>query len=259
MLGNKTITMSAFAIAALFLIGPLTLSVNAGGQNLVHIQVVDFPRPVSAAVLQIERHFGWVVTYEDTRYVYPPDIVDITAEIRRDYTRSTRVFGRRKANLELAYTPRPGSVESQTGEVLRALVARSNAAGTFGEFRVQHAHGGYHVVPVAIKGQHGRMEPYTSPLDTRITIMAEDENGLEFMLRLASIITAYSGSTVNPGTMPLNRFDRARVTINAQNDVARDVLWQVLQSIGSDLSWQLLCDVGEDASCAINVHPVARK
>ena len=59
---------------------------------------------------------------------------------------------------------------------------------------------------------------------------------------------------VLPGRLPINRLMRARVTIGADNQTARDVLWGALQAIDPALSWQLTCGVGEDAECGINLH-----
>lgn len=232
----------------------------ASEQERIRIHVVDYPRPISVAVLQIEKHFSWAVTYEDTRYVHPSDIVDVTKEVRRDGNMSKRVLGMRNGNIDLTYTPRPGNtIETQVGEVLQELLTHSRAAGNTGDFRIDWVPGGYHVVPMAMKGRSGVMEPYTSPLDTRITLPYRQENGLEMMSRVAQAITIRSGVTVTPGIMPLSGLERARVAVDVQNDPARDVLWRALQSINPRLSWQLLCSVGERGSCAINIHAVPKK
>ena len=54
---------------------------------------------------------------------------------------------------------------------------------------------------------------------------------------------------------PTNLFLQRRVTAEARNEPARDVLWRVLQSIRPDLSWKLFCDIGE-SGCALNIHIV---
>lgn len=79
------------------------------------------------------------------------------------------------------------------------------------------------------------------------------------MMRLANVITTVSGHTVNPGTMPMNLLLQARVTVGAENEIARAVLWRALQSIRPDLSWQLLCEVGDRGACALNIHIVRKR
>lgn len=51
------------------------------------------------------------------------------------------------------------------------------------------------------------------------------------------------------------RLHGIRVTVDAQNEGARDVLWRGLQSINPGLSWQLLC--GQDGPCALNIHAIS--
>lgn len=256
---TRILQVSALAMSGFCLWTVLERRICASEQEPIRIQVVDYPRPVAAAVQQIEKHFGRVVTYEDTRYVHPADIVDVTEQTRRDRSSSRRIFGRRNGSIDLTYTPRPGPVDTQVGEVLQAVIAHSNAAGNAGEFRVDWDPDGYHVVPVAIKGKSGAMEPYASPLDTRITLPNREETGLEMMFRMVKVITTRSGFTVKVGTIPMNRLNQARVTVDAQNDRAREVLWRALQSISPDLSWRLLCSVGERGECALNVHLVRKK
>lgn len=223
------------------------------------IEVRDYPRAVAAAVRQVEKQFGRVITYEDTLYVHPEDIVDVTEQYSRDADRSKRILGMKPDNIKVTYAPRPGSVDDQVEEVLHEVLAQSRAAGNTGDFRIESVPGGYHVIPVAMKGKRGGIETYTSPLDTRITLAPQQRSGLEAMILLAQVITEASGRKVGPGTMPMGRLDRARVILEANNDRAREVLWRVLQSIGPDLSWQVLCDVGEGAACALNVYPVRSK
>lgn len=229
------------------------------GQEQVRIRVVDYPRPVAAAVRQAEQQFGWVVTYEDARYVHAGDIVDVTEQVSRDRASSKRILGMRRGSINVTLTPQSGSVEYQVAEVLDKVFADSVANGNAGEFGAIRVDGGYHVVPVAIKGQTGLLEQYSSPLDTRITLPLREESGLEAMARLADAITAQSGTKVVPGTMPLNRFHQARVSVSARNEVARDILWHMLKSISDDLSWQMLCAAGQEGLCAVNVHSVRRR
>lgn len=49
----------------------------------VKISVED-PRPVAKAITLLESRFGWVITYEDPRYINPADLSDVTEKVRRD-------------------------------------------------------------------------------------------------------------------------------------------------------------------------------
>jgi hypothetical protein len=249
---RKRIASLAVALAVALILAARTL---AAAQETVRILVVDYPRPVEAAVQQIEKRFGAVVTYEDTRYVSADEIVDITAEVR-DPTFKKRLFGRKTGSLDVTYRLGSDAAGTQVDGVLEAVISQANQQRRFGEFRVERIQGGHHVIPVATKGKTGARQLYTSPLEARITIPHQQESGLDAMIRLIGAITAFSGSTVKAGTMPLTRFERSTVSWSAQAEPAREVLWRVLQSLGPDLSWQLLCSVGEAGECSLNVHPV---
>ena len=244
----RIIQVSALVLSALCGLAVMQLRLQAWDQQPFRVHVIDYPRPVSAAVLEVEKHFRWVVTYEDTRYVHSSDIVDVTEQFRRGGNRPTRVLQMRNGNIDVTFLPPPGaSIEARVGQVLQQIVQQSNAAGNTGEFRVDWVRGGYHVVPVAMKGKTGAIEPYTSILDTRITLPYQEENGLEMMSRITQALTKGSGVTVSRGTMPLGVMERARVALDAQNDPARDILWRAL------------CGVGESGGCSINIHPVPKK
>lgn len=64
-MSNRRI-MRALAMAGLCLWSVPELRLPAIAQAPVHIRVVDYPRPVAAAVQQIVKHFGWVVTYKES-------------------------------------------------------------------------------------------------------------------------------------------------------------------------------------------------
>ena len=222
----------------------------------IRIDVADFPRPLSAALLQVERNFGRVVTYEDGSSVAPGDIVDETAQVRRNGKTSPRVLGIRRDSISLAYAPTEASVEAQVEEVLAKLLAKWNGPSHSGEFRVEKVVGGYHVIPVARKGLSGNAEPYTSPLDTRITIAKEERHLGETMSVVAKAISDSSGREIDVAPRMLRRLYEARVVLGAENQVAREILWKALHTIDPALSWQLLCEVGENSMCTVNVYRV---
>jgi hypothetical protein len=116
----RIIQFWALAVSALFLWPATEKPVRASEQEPFRVHVADYPRPISEAVRQIEKHFGRVVTYDDTRYVHPDDIVDITAKVRRDGDLSKRVFVMRNGSIDVTYSAAPGtSVDKQVEEVSR--------------------------------------------------------------------------------------------------------------------------------------------
>jgi hypothetical protein len=209
-------------------------------------------------VREIERRFGRIVTYEDTSYVHPKDLVDITEQVQRHDT-SKRVLVMRRGAIKMTFLPPSEEVDEWLGELLADVVAASKAAGNTGEFKVTSRPGAFHIVPVARTGISGTTEPYTSPLDVPLTLAYRDESAGEFMGRFARGLSTATGRRVTPGTFPTNLFMQRRVALSAQDENARDLLWRALQAVRGDLSWRLLCDVGGNSLCAINIHPVMQR
>ena len=239
---------------ALAAVGICAVAVSPS-QSRIHIEVYD-PRPVAAAVAEVEKRFGRVITYEDTRYVHPSDIVDVTEKYSRNPDRSKRLLVMRSGAIELMHVPRPVSVDAQIEELLAEILAHHTKAGNAGEFRVHPGAGVHHVVPMTFKGVSGAMEGITPVLDTPITFAKTEETAYEMVARIVAAVTAGSGMKLGPGMFPTNLFIQRRVTAEARNEPARDVLWRMLQSVRPDLSWKLLCSVGENGSCALNIHIV---
>jgi hypothetical protein len=229
-------------------------STSARWQREIAVDIVEQPRPVALAVRQVEKQLGYVVTYEDTVYRFPGDIVDVSKQILGRHPSKGPYPGMRGGTLKFRHSPRASTLAGQVGEVLQEIVDRSRRAGNIGDFQVESALNGYHVVPVQARNRQGVEEPYQSPLESRITIESRDESAAGMIRRLLDVVSQVSGQTVEEGLMP-GRLNAMRVTVDAQNDKARDVLWRALQSINPELSWQLLC--GPDGPCALNIHVIA--
>ncbi len=255
----RFIYVSALVAVALSVWPATERPAQGSQQQSIRIHVANRPRPVAEAVMQVEAATGVVVTYEDTRYVHPDDIVDITDRLAPDKHLSERIVAMRPGTIDVTYDPQAGPIEPQVDGLLHRILAYSNAVGNTGRFRVDKVSGGYHVVPVAMRGRSGAMEPYASPLDTRITLPHQEGNAFEMISLLTQTVTTASGHRVGPGLIPMNWSARSRLTVEAQDERARDVLWRALRSANLNLSWQLLCEVGDDGLCALNIHGAQQK
>ena len=222
----------------------------------VHVNV---PRPIAAAADAVEAHFGRVVTYEDTRYIHPEDIVDVTDEVSRSPDRSKRILAMRRERIDVEYVPAGGTTDDQVAAALDEILASARRTRNIGDFRVDRVSGGFHVVPVAIKGRSGAREPYAPLLDTPITLWREEGTIARAMERITADVSERTGLRLVRGVEPTNLFVQRHVTLEANNERARDVLWRVLQSVRPDLSWRLLCSVGEKGECALSVHFLRKK
>lgn len=251
MQATKTIAMSMAAASVFYAVAPT--STTASSQPAIVVDLVNQPRPVALAVRQVEKQLGYVITYEDTAYRFPGDIIDVSKQMPGRDPAKGPYLGMRGGTLQLRYSPRASTLAGLVEEVLQEIVASSRRADNIGHFSVQSTVNGYHVVPVQGKNRIGIEELYESPLDSRITMASRDESAADMIRRFLEVVSKASGQTVEEGLMP-GRLHTIRVTVDAQNDKARDVLWRALQSINPGLSWQMLC--GPAVNCALNLHAI---
>ena len=186
----KNVARGMAAAAAFYAVA--TTPTSARSQREIVIDVVNEPRPVGRAVLQVQQQLGYIVTYEDTAYRFPGDIIDVTKEVRRD-GKDIPVLGMRGGTIRFRYSPRASTLAGRVEEVLQEIVARSRRAGNIGDFRVKFAGNGYHVVPVQAKNRNGIEEAYESPLESRITMEPRDESADEMINRFINVVSQASG------------------------------------------------------------------
>jgi hypothetical protein len=217
---------------------------------------VDDPRPISAAARQLERQLGIAVTYEDGSYVAPEDIVDVTAQVRRDGRTEPRVLVMRGGAFRFEHAL-PGTTDAgRVHQVLSRLVETWSESRIGGEFTVVDAGAGFQLVPTSRRGVGGQREPYTPPLSVRIDLALEPRSGLETVDEIARLVYAQTGRPVGAGMMPINLMSQKSAVVGARNEPARTVLWRALRQLHPSLSYQVLCAVGEQAACTINIHAI---
>jgi len=168
---------------------------------------VDDPRPLWAALRQLEEKQGWQVSYEDPQYA-GTDLVDRTA---RGYSGPGRALVPRGGQLAVsaagALTP---------AQFVQLLIDDHTRRNNPGQFEVRSISGTLVVVPV--KG---------SVLDARITLAQKDRSLAELFRELAQVLTQNTHVRVHePGMLvgPPQRF-----TFGANNESARTVLLRALQ------------------------------
>ena len=110
-----------------------------------------------------------------------------------------------------------------------------------------------------MRSRNGAFEPYSSPLEARITVPYRHESGYETIMRIAVAIDPARSRSAGFGRFPMNLFLHSKVGIEARDARARDVLWRTLRAIRPGLSWRLLCGVDHAWPCLLNVHAVAEK
>jgi hypothetical protein len=226
----------------------------ASGQTNKAI-VVNDPRPLGDAIIQLERDLRQPITYEDPAiYAYPGDYVDKTAEYRGRATR--RVLLPRGGPLQFTFSSSELSgTRAQTTALVKRLVQTFNKAYPDGvQFELQDTGRIYHVVPVVVRTQTGAVVPHVSPLDQPITVVAQDTDAMSAISEILKAVKTQQGSNILVGTVPIELLVRVKVSLASDNESARTLLMRVLQTVSPTLSWRLLC--GTEPGCYFNIHDV---
>src|SRR4051812_34961049 len=79
-------TLHRFATACLVLV----IAAHPDAQNAPREFWLDDIRPLAQATVELERAYGWIVTYEDVAVV-GADAQDVTAQVRRDHDANAKV------------------------------------------------------------------------------------------------------------------------------------------------------------------------
>ena len=222
---------------------------------------VEDPRPVAKAITMLEARYGWIITYEDPRYAYADDIVDVTEKVRRDLHKhpqgqAPRVLIPRGGHLSFEYDViADTNLPSSPGVVVRQLLNAQAASATSARFRFETSNAIIHVIPNAIKDQSGRLTPQQSLLDTVVSLPADERTGLRTLEALTESIGKATQSRIVVGSVPVGLFLRHKDRHGVAGQKAREVLAELLERIspGRALSWQLLYDPGMKIY-VMNIH-----
>jgi len=227
------------------------------------VSVTD-ERPIAKAIEKLERLYRVPITYEDTLYLNANHFVDVTEAVRLDHgtgNNPQRVLVPARRTITL------GLPENQSGIATRSEPERSAAAfaavknmldtyalgGGAGAFTVSEDSSGLHVVSRAFVDASGRPQTLKPALETRISL-SQKGPALAVIEEICRQISS-GGGVVDVGTVPVNLLANRQVSVDARNEVARDVLESISKQIAVPLSWQLFCDPG-DGGCALNMHVV---
>jgi hypothetical protein len=210
-------------------------------------------RPLAKALELLTSRHGYVITYEDPRYVHDSDIKDVTSEVRRDLDQyepgqAPKVFVPIGGSLTLSY-----AVSSETGQpaapaaLIQELIDVHNGGNQGGAFRLEQIGDVFHIVPSKVKDHAGNWIEQKSILDVPITLPEKDRSVMEMVDAIRKAVAEATKMQVLLFDVPLNLFMQRRFGEGSMNKSARDILMQTLNSTGKKLTWQLYYDPGPDA------------
>jgi len=220
-----------------------THSLSVGDDSII-VDVID-ARPLSAALqlVSAEYEFPLDMTYEDPRYVYEGDLVGLTPTM-------LGLRGNKVLSTIIAVSGKSKTRENFV-EAIATLVEIQNTSGDGARFRVEESSDIIHILPVAFRGETGRVVGQDAILDTRITIEAQQLSGLGMLRAIQEAISLSSGgtfssepgrllgNTLHAGRVPLSMLSNYRGVLEAKDEPAREVIMRMLRAVDSGPAWQL--------------------
>jgi hypothetical protein len=203
------------------------------GQNRI---TVDDPRPVKAAVAELERKYRWIITYEDPPFLHLDDLDDLTKPGVSGGKRALTPK-RRRLVVEL---PSGTNAGRRDRRVIQAILDANEASNPSQRFRLLESDFGFHVVPALARDQSGQVTQVAVVLDTRVTIQLTNVPAFDVVNELCLKLSGSGNSRVLIGTIPEGLLRSKRVSITNKNDRARDVLVELLRQLDIPLTWRLL-------------------
>ena len=199
--------------------------------------VVSDPRPVAAAIEEIEKLSGRPITYEDPPFLNKDYMTPMVESVTGDPGLLVPSGGSLRFTL-----PADASAEQKVAAA-QSMVGNYNASHGAATFSVSQD-GLTHVVPRQTMDASGRLMPVTPVLDTRITMAAKTRSAMELLGEICQAVSLISGQPVGIGTVPTNALFQQKIEIGANNEPARQVLEKLIVANRLSLSWRLLYDPG---------------
>jgi hypothetical protein len=204
-------------------------------------------RPVDKAIQELEKRYGWRITYEDPPYSHYSDISVVT-DLRlpavpvQSPSQLQALQGKSRLvpkGGSLSYTL-PSDDPDELGAV-EALVESYNASRGGNVFAVVRGAGLLHVVPQQMTGLSGTLEPVQPILDTVITIEPKERTADALIEEICKKVSIATNTHVAFVSGPTNMLAQTKTSIGGSGKTARSILEQLIVETGArlSLSWRL--------------------
>ena len=269
----KITSRAQLALPAIFCIPLIGLAQDVPNEERVTLRhdkgnlVVDIAsgRPLGGTAEALMREYGYAISYEDPRFENRDDLVDISAEVRRDGKSGSQdaryaiwVPKTRKAVIVI---PEPKSQADIRGALAKVGTALGDGGG---HFEIEEAPGYLSVVPRGIRDKNGNWSDPGSILNTLISLSKESRYDEELVLAICGAISSAADVKVSLGMGFVGGLTGtngpAMYTLQADNERAGDVLVKALRLIGGGQMrqmWYLYYgSVAGEYFYAMNFYPI---
>jgi len=224
---------------------------------------VQSGRPVAEAIQELEKRYGWQITYEDPPYVHYSDITNVRDTdwpgVPVQSLSQLQSLKGSKSTLvpkggSLTFTL-PSAEPDELGAV-EALLKSYNESHRGFEFAVVQGAGLLHVLPRKARGLSGNLEPVKPVLDAPITIEPKERTSEALIEEVCNKVSIATNTHVEMGTISFNMLTRTKTSVGGSGRTARSILEQWILERRAGLSCWLLYEPDEK-DYALNVSQVA--
>ena len=233
-----------------------TLAPGLGAAASTQTRSVTSPRPIAAALRLLETESGRPITYEDSRYLHPSEIEDVTERVSKRRGKSgAPVLGPKSSAIEFSYRVDERSRPLDLREAIRSVLELDAARGARFIAWSDEDEAVFHVAATAVLGPAGTIDALAPALDQVIHVPPKPRSGLEFLEAICKAVSATGRYPLILGVVPTNALQQHRMSGGIIGAKARPALSALLARLNRRLSWSVLHDVTRGAD-VLNIHMV---
>ena len=192
---------------------------------------VNEARPVLEVLNQLEKQYGWQMSYEDPPYESARDIVDIThPDFAREHPGRHQIMVRGKP-FEFVFGSPRAEVAPDRDKVLEELLHQHMAAGNPGIFGISHTGSIAHIEPIKLIKQNGETVGVHSILDTPITFPMAQRSTFETLGLLLLALERQGGVNIGYLSWGDSLLKSATSQEGPNQEPARTVLVRILGDV----------------------------
>jgi hypothetical protein len=220
-------------------------AVVAQNADTIHISA-NSPRPLLQTLDALQQKFGWVVDYEDPRYISHMDYVDVPGDETRPQMPAGGSF-----TVDVP-------AKAAEADALRLVVDSYNQSKNPGRFEVRPGEQNrFYVVGTGAHDGKGSVSSQQALLDISVTIPTRQRTIAETISLICGAAAKQTHTTVTLGVSPRNFLEHAPAKIGGNRVPARELLLQCLAATHRNLYWRLLFDPSSKGYF-LDIHAVPR-
>jgi len=217
-------------------------TISRAGET-VHLSAND-PRPLAQALDALQREFGWLVNYEDPRYLSQLDLVEVTNPPQHRNTASdSRVHypggGAFNVDFPNGVAQHSSPDEQATLQLLVDAYNRSNNPGRF-ELR-KTAEQRFDIVGTSAYDATGQISRQEILLDSPVALVDRQRSAFKTIELICLQVTERTHTKVTLGVFPMN-LQAVMVKVGGARLPARMLLSRTLTATGRKLVWRMFFD-----------------